>query len=527
MRCNEAGLADATLLESYVASANADAFAALVRRHGPMVWSVCHRLLRDSHDADDAFQATFLVLVHKAASISPRYAVGSWLYGVAYHTALKARAAAYRRRVMERRAAERAPDAKYKVSELDVWPLLYQVLQALPEKYRAPIVLCDLEGKTRKEAARELGWPEGTVAGRLVRARALLARRLNRHGLAAAITTVGIAGADATARTFCPAALTAINQSPSTVTGVATTRATSLAEVVIRSMVLAKLRNATMALLIAIGIATLAFGIAARSVLAPDSAPRRPTTPPTPAAHRLVAELNDSARRIRSLKISALDLECRRGGESCCAIATFLCRKPGSFRLVGVLAGQKAFDIGCNDRTCWYWLRKDDPPLLHRFPLQRLAAGDTGWPLPCRPEWLLESLGLVGIDPAKPCNVIARPGTFELIEKVETKRSRAAEKVTVFRASSAPVWPVERLMRDARGVVLCRAIVRDIFTDPNSGATLPREVEWYWPEKGLKVRAKLTQVESNPSLDEEEWNAAFSCPVTNCRSPTRTVRGAR
>src|SRR5262249_46529495 len=135
-------------------------------------------------DAEDAFQATFLVLLRKAGTVVPRELVGNWLYGVAYRTALAAKTAAATRRAKERQAHD-MPQPQ--TSAADPWeelrPLLDRELHGLPDKSRVPVVLCDLQGKTRKEAARQLGWPEGTVAGRLARARVLLARRLSRHGL--------------------------------------------------------------------------------------------------------------------------------------------------------------------------------------------------------------------------------------------------------------------------------------------------------------------------------------------------------
>src|SRR5205823_8675279 len=149
-----AGLADGQLLEDYLSRRDEAALAALVRRHGPMVWGVCRRVLRNHHDAEDAFQATFLVLVRKAASIVPREMVANWLYGVAHQTALKARATAAKRKGRERQVTQMPEPA---VTEQDLWtdllPLLDQELSRLPDKYRSVIILCDLEGKTRKEAA--------------------------------------------------------------------------------------------------------------------------------------------------------------------------------------------------------------------------------------------------------------------------------------------------------------------------------------------------------------------------------------
>jgi RNA polymerase sigma factor (sigma-70 family) len=179
-----AGLTDAQLLEDYLGHRNEAALAALVQRHGPMVWGVCRRLLRNSHDAEDSFQATFLVLVRKAGSIGSRDLLANWLYRVAYQTAVNARASAARRRSREKHLTEvPEPECVPQDHWHELQPLLDRELSRLPDKYRAPIVLCDLEGKTRKEAARQLGCPEGTVAGRLARARAMLAKRLARHGV--------------------------------------------------------------------------------------------------------------------------------------------------------------------------------------------------------------------------------------------------------------------------------------------------------------------------------------------------------
>jgi RNA polymerase sigma factor (sigma-70 family) len=187
------GVPDGELLTRYLASRDADAFAALVRRHGPMVLGVCRRILPNDYDAEDAFQATFLVLVRKAASVVPKARVGNWLYGVAYQTAVRARSLAFKRRGREVHVAkvperaERVPPDEWR----DIQPLLDRALHALPDRYRVPIVLCDLQGKTRKEAARELGWPEGTVAGRLARGRAALARRLTRQGVTLSVGVMG------------------------------------------------------------------------------------------------------------------------------------------------------------------------------------------------------------------------------------------------------------------------------------------------------------------------------------------------
>ncbi len=178
----EGVLTDGQLLDRFLTQWDEAAFAALVRRHGPMVFGVCRRTLRNHADAEDAFQATFIVLVRKASSLAGRRVLGDWLHGVARRTALKALSAAAHRRMKERTVAR--PEASPEEVRNDWLPLLDQELAALPEKYRLPIVLCDLEGKTRKEAAGQLGWAEGTVAGRLARGRQLLAKRLLRSAQA-------------------------------------------------------------------------------------------------------------------------------------------------------------------------------------------------------------------------------------------------------------------------------------------------------------------------------------------------------
>jgi RNA polymerase sigma factor (sigma-70 family) len=207
----EHGRADRTdgqLLEAFVQRREEAAFEALVQRHGPMVLGVCHRVLRHAHDAEDAFQATFLVLMRKAAAIAPRERVGNWLYGVAYRTALEARRAAAKRRAREREVPPRpppeAPPADYGA---ELHALLDQELSRLPDKYRAPVVLCDLEGKTHHQAARQLGWPAGTLSSRLARARALLARRLAHRGLTLSAGALAVALAPQAVSAFLPVRL--------------------------------------------------------------------------------------------------------------------------------------------------------------------------------------------------------------------------------------------------------------------------------------------------------------------------------
>ena len=203
-----AGLTDAQLLERFLLDHDKAAMEALVWRHGPMVWGVCHRVLRNQHDAEDAVQATFLVFVRKASSIMPRNKVANWLHAVAHQTALNARAKAARMKQREMQVFQ-MPEPAIVQQELwhDLEPLLDQELRRLPDKYRAVVVLCDLEGKTRKEAARQLGVPEGTVAGHLARARAMLAKRLAKYGPAVSATALATMLVQHTASACVPTGL--------------------------------------------------------------------------------------------------------------------------------------------------------------------------------------------------------------------------------------------------------------------------------------------------------------------------------
>ena len=180
-------LDDQALLRRFVVHRDEAAFAALVDRHAPLVLAACRRLLASEQDAEDVLQATFLVLVRKAGSIRKHESVGSFLYGTAYLLARKARASEARRKQRERAVAEAQPAAAPPRTWDDLGPVLDEELQALPDKYRAPLRLCGLQGKTRDEAARELGWAPGAVKIRLERGRELLRSRLARRGIALSV----------------------------------------------------------------------------------------------------------------------------------------------------------------------------------------------------------------------------------------------------------------------------------------------------------------------------------------------------
>jgi RNA polymerase sigma factor (sigma-70 family) len=178
-------LTDEQLLRGFLQGQDETAFAVLVRRHGPMVLAACRRVLDNGSDAEDAFQATFLVFVRKAGSIAKPELLGNWLYGVAYRTALRVRADASRRRALERQLATRlVPEPSPENGPNELHEALDEEINRLPAKYRVPVVMCYMEGRTIPEAARKLGCPEGTVGTRLARARQRLRARLVGRGLA-------------------------------------------------------------------------------------------------------------------------------------------------------------------------------------------------------------------------------------------------------------------------------------------------------------------------------------------------------
>jgi RNA polymerase sigma factor (sigma-70 family) len=248
---------DRELLQRFVAGREEAAFEALMQRHGSMVLGVCRRVLHDVHAAEDAFQATFFVLVRKAASLDRRGSLAGWLYTVAYHLALKARESALRRRLRER-PLEDLPAAE--TSAESIWwelrPILDEELDRLPEKYRAPLVLCYLEGKTNADAAQELGCPCGTVSSRLARGRDLLRARLSRRNLAltpalfaTALTQTPVTVVPATLReAACKAAY--LFAAGGTIAEGATMPAVGLANAMLRATGMAHVRIAAALLLV-------------------------------------------------------------------------------------------------------------------------------------------------------------------------------------------------------------------------------------------------------------------------------------
>ncbi|HMC66223.1 MAG TPA: RNA polymerase sigma factor [Gemmataceae bacterium] len=199
---------DRELLERFSLRGDATAFEELLRRHGPMVLRVCRRLLPQWADAEDVFQATFLTLARKAASIRRRDAVAAWLHGVAHRLAQQVRIAASRRSFHESRVPNRpVTDPLDEISLRDALALLDEELARLPEHLRAPLVLCYLEGTTRDEAAGRLGWSLATIKRRLERGRQLLHKRLTRRGVTLSATLLAAAVSETTGSAAVPASL--------------------------------------------------------------------------------------------------------------------------------------------------------------------------------------------------------------------------------------------------------------------------------------------------------------------------------
>jgi RNA polymerase sigma factor (sigma-70 family) len=204
------GLSEGQLLRRFVARRDESAFSTLVSRHGPMVLGVCRRVLGTLPDADDAFQATFLVLLRRATALRDAYSLGPWLYGVAWRVASRARPASARRRVEEGKAATARPEGAEpdcSADERELRTVLDEEINRLPEKYRRPIVLCYVEGLTQEAAARQLGWKTGVLRGRLDRARLRLRGRLARRGLAPAASLALAELLGPSAKAAVPAAL--------------------------------------------------------------------------------------------------------------------------------------------------------------------------------------------------------------------------------------------------------------------------------------------------------------------------------
>ena len=281
-------LTDGQLLSRYVGRGNQEAFAVLVQRHGPLVLGVCRRVLHHDQDTEDAFQAAFVVLARKASTILKHDSVASWLYKVTYRIALRLRADKLRRRAQEPRPAKAAADPVLgDVVRNELRQVLDEEVHRLPEKYRAPILLCYLQGQTNEEAAALLHCPAGTVKIRLSRAREMLRKRLVKRGLALSVTSaLGVVLVDM-ARGAVPQPLTKAAELAAGANAPPTVSA--LVQGALKGMCLAKLKVAAI-IMLTLALTCLADGLFNRAAGAPaESQFIVPRDSPTSMQERLVA----------------------------------------------------------------------------------------------------------------------------------------------------------------------------------------------------------------------------------------------
>jgi RNA polymerase sigma factor (sigma-70 family) len=283
-------LPDPELLRRFAAGRDAAAFAMLVRRHGPLVWGVCRNLLPADADAEDAFQATFLVFVRKAARLRRSELVAGWLHGVARRTAARARVEAAKRRSREAavRPAASSPDPLDGVSARELLVLVDAEIARLPERYRGPIVACHLEGRTRDEAAHDFGWSLATVARRLEQGRKLLGARLARRGVALAAVSplVSLVGSEVAGQVPGQLAESTIKIASVVAHGgqaasVVPASAAALAEGVMKAMFRQRIKTTGLVLLLA-GLVGAALGsglLADRTQAAPAPKAEKPAHP--------------------------------------------------------------------------------------------------------------------------------------------------------------------------------------------------------------------------------------------------------
>jgi RNA polymerase sigma factor (sigma-70 family) len=264
--CEE--LTDGALLERLASGQREWAFAELVRRHGPMVLGVCRRMRGNADDAEEAFQATFLVLFRRARFLGRRGSVANWLYTVAYHVALKAKLGQARRRHRERQVVEMHQQESHPA---EIWSdlqlVLDEELNRLPEKYRKLVVLCYLEGKTNEQAARLEKCPVGTVKGRLSRARQLLRTRLLRRGISLSAGSIATVLAEQATASVPPPLTTLTVKTILAVSGQAgaagiSAKVTMLAEGVLKAMFISKVKVAV-AVVLAVGLVGFGAGLRA------------------------------------------------------------------------------------------------------------------------------------------------------------------------------------------------------------------------------------------------------------------------
>jgi RNA polymerase sigma factor (sigma-70 family) len=303
-------MTDGELLVRYLGSRDEDALAALVRRHAPMVWGVCRRLLHSHHDAEDAFQAAYLVLVRKAARV-PKDAVANWLYGVARQTAVRLRATAAKQGRRETQVVTMPEPTVAEGRDADLRAVLDEELSRLPDHYRNVVVLCDLEGATRKEAARQLAIPEGSVASRLARARVMLAKRLTQRGVvfsggALVVLSAGSASAPPAlvASTIRAASLLAAGRAA----GVVSAKVAALTEGTVKAMFVSNIKS-VLAVVVVVGLTLSGVGAGVGLFTNPVAVAQQSGAKPDDLKNRAAQESKDVAKEIEKLEARIAELK--------------------------------------------------------------------------------------------------------------------------------------------------------------------------------------------------------------------------